>query len=75
MYGFDRRRTFRAGYMAGDSRSSREHGGHDEKSMVQGGSSSAKGKWDKNLRLVPLRQGGQTCESTHIMTIRLLIWT
>ncbi len=73
IYDFDKQKIFKAKYMTGDSRSSQEYRRHDEKSMVQGGLSSTKDKWDKYLCLVPFQQGGQICESIHFMTIRLLI--
>lgn len=44
MYGLNRRRTFKVGYMARDSKSSQEHRKHNEKSIVQGDLSSAKNK-------------------------------
>lgn len=67
VYGFNKRRTFRPGYMARNTRSSQEHRGHDENSMGKGDSLSAKGKWDLNLLVVPLWQGGKVYESTYFL--------
>lgn len=73
MYGFNRQKIFRAGYMARNSRSSQEHTEHNNKNMVQRSSLSTKGKQDKNLRLVSLCQRVQIYAFTYFMTIRLLI--
>lgn len=67
IYNFDRQRTFRAGYIARNSRSSREYKEHDEKSISQEDSLLAKSKWDKNYSIFPLWVGNQTYESTYFL--------
>ncbi len=69
MYDFDRQWTFRPGYMAKNTRLSRGHRGNDENSMGGGGTLWVKGKWDENLFVVSLRQGGKACESTHFLLV------
>lgn len=68
IYNFDRQKTFRAGYMARNSRSSQEHRGHDENGIGQGSLLSAKSKWDKNHQIVFLWPRGQTRESTYFLS-------
>ncbi len=53
--------------MARNTRSSQGHRGNNENSMGGGGTLSAKGKWDENLLVVLLRQGGKACESTYFL--------
>ncbi len=53
--------------MARNTRSSQRHKGNDENSMGGGGISLAKGKWDKNLFVIPFRQGDRACGSTHFL--------
>lgn len=65
IYGFDRKRTFKVGYMAGNKRSSQGYRGYDKKVMDYRGSLPAKNKWDQFYCVVFFRQEGQAFESTH----------
>lgn len=55
MYDFNKQKTFRVGYIAGNNKSNQEYKGHNKKNMVQKGLLLAKGKWDKNLHLIFLQ--------------------
>lgn len=67
IYSFDKRKTVRPRYMSRNTRSSRWHREHDKNSMSKRGSLLAKDKWDKNLLVILLKQGGKTCKSTHFL--------
>ncbi len=58
---------FRPGFMVKNTRLSLEHRGNDKNSIGRRDISSAKGKWDNNLLVVPFRQGGKAYESTYFL--------
>ncbi len=53
--------------MVRNIKSTRGHKRNNENSMGGEGISSAKSTWNKNLLVIPLRQGGKACESTHFL--------
>lgn len=67
IYGFDRQKTFRAGYMTGNRQSNRGHRRYDGKNIGYRSSLLAKGKWNRFYRVVSLWQGGQAFKSTHFL--------
>lgn len=68
MYGFDRQRIFKAGYIVKNIRSSQEYKRYGKSNIGQEGLLSMKSKWDKNYCIVPFRPGSQACECTHFLS-------
>ena len=67
VYDFDRRWTFKIGFMIRTTRSSQEYKQYDENNIGGGGILLAKDKWDKNLLVISFRQRGKAYKSTHFL--------
>lgn len=58
---------FRPEYMTKNTRSSQRYKKHEKNSMSKRDSLLVRGKWDKNLLFVPLRQRSKACQSIHFL--------
>ena len=68
MYGFNRQKMFKAGYMVRNNRSSQKHRRYNKRNMDQKGLLLVKNKFDKNHCVVSLRPRSQTYDSIHFLS-------